>query len=171
MGALLAMSVPGATWSRDRRRSLPALLGLEGELARGEPRAQETVVAVEAALDLSGRSGGTPADVEKLGGGWTAEEAVAIAVYGALEARDFAHGVRLAVNHSGDSDSSGSMAGSLLGLVHGEQAIPGAWLDRLELRNVIGELAEDFWRHFGQDPPVPCDGDPGCGQREKYPGS
>lgn len=59
-----------------------------------------------------------------------------MALYCALSARDFRSGVVLAVNHGGDSDSTGSMAGQLLGATHGAQAIPGSWLEPLELRDV-----------------------------------
>ena len=45
--------------------------------------------------------------IAPLGERWVAEEALAIAVYCSLVAQDdFARGVRLAVNHSGDSDST-----------------------------------------------------------------
>jgi ADP-ribosylglycohydrolase len=118
---------------------------------------------------LAAGSAGSPEEVERLGGGWTAAEAVAIAVYCALVARDFAHGVRLAVNHSGDSDTTGSLTGSLLGLLHGEAAIPAAWLEVLELREVIGEVAKDLWWHFAAEPPAPCAGGGDCGQLRKYP--
>ena len=60
-----------------------------------------------------------------MGGGWVGEEALAIALYCALNAQDdFAHGVLLAVNHSGDSDSTGAITGNLLGLMLGIDAIP-----------------------------------------------
>ena len=49
-----------------------------------------------------------------LGEGWIAEEAVAIALYCAMSARDFEHGVRMAVNIDGDSDSTGAMTGNLV---------------------------------------------------------
>jgi len=66
-------------------------------------------------------------------------------VYAALVAeRDFARGVRLAVNHSGDSDSTGSIAGQLLGIQLGVEAIPVQWLEALELREVIEQVAEDL---------------------------
>ena len=101
--------------------------------------------------------------MESLGGGWVAEEALAIGLYCALVARDFAHGVLLAVNHGGDSDSTGSIAGNLLGLVQGEKAIPGRWLERLELRDVITEVADDLWAHFGSDARAECH------DRDRYP--
>jgi ADP-ribosylglycohydrolase len=85
-----------------------------------------------------------PAVVESLGEGWVAEEALSIGIYAALAAKDFAHGVRLAVNHGGDSDSTGSIAGNLLGAGLGVSAIPAHWLERLELREEITEVAHDL---------------------------
>lgn len=87
--------------------------------------------------------------VQGLGVGWVAEEALAIAVYCALAAdSDFEAGVRLAVNHSGDSDSTGAIAGAVLGTMLGEEAIPERWLDALELRDVIGRLGDDLATGF-----------------------
>ncbi len=111
-----------------------------------EPDHDETTEALNQALSLA-LSEHTPsaASVESLGGGWIAEEALAIGVYAALVAeRDFARGVRLAVNHSGDSDSTGSIAGQLLGIQLGVEAIPAPWLEALELREVIERVAEDL---------------------------
>ena len=88
---------------------------------------------------------------------WVSEEALAIALYCALIARDLATGIRMAVNITGDSDSTGSITGQILGAMHGEEAIPGEWLDKLELREVIAEVAEDFVRLH--ESPVGWDGD------------
>jgi ADP-ribosylglycohydrolase len=57
--------------------------------------------------------------------------------------------VILAVNHDGDSDSTGSITGNLLGAIHGAKRIPIKWLERLELRDVITELAEDLFAYRG----------------------
>jgi ADP-ribosylglycohydrolase len=48
----------------------------------------------------------------------------------------------LAVNHDGDSDSTGAIAGNLLGAMHGESAIPPQWLNDLELRETIAGVGE-----------------------------
>ena len=111
-----------------------------------EPDHDETTGALHAALSLAlSRHTPSAASVESLGGGWIAEEALAIGVYAALVAeRDFARGVRLAVNHSGDSDSTGSIAGQLLGIQLGVEAIPVQWLEALELREVIEQVADDL---------------------------
>lgn len=112
--------------------------------------AEETRRALELAITLAAESSGSAEELERLGEGWIAEEALAIGVYCALVARDFAHGVLLAVNHSGDSDSTGSITGNILGLIHGEAGIPRSWLDRLELHDVISQVATDLWPHFGE---------------------
>jgi ADP-ribosylglycohydrolase len=71
-------------------------------------------------------------------------------------AEDFRERVLLAVNHSGDSDSTGSIAGNLLGLIHGVEGIPQEWPQQLELREVIERMARDLWTHFGPDERGPC---------------
>ncbi|WP_449431082.1 ADP-ribosylglycohydrolase family protein [Pseudomonas putida] len=84
--------------------------------------------------------------INELGGGWVAEEALAIGVWCALAASSFEEGVIMAVNHAGDSDSTGLIAGHLLGVQYGAGAIPARWLQRLELREVIEQVAEDIER-------------------------
>jgi ADP-ribosylglycohydrolase len=118
-----------------------ALDGADALLAQ-QDGAAETVAALAAARALAARGRPTPEALERLGGGWVAEEALAIAIACALVAEDFADGVRLAANHSGDSDSTAAMAGNLLGVLWGEAAIPAAWLDALELRAEIAVLAD-----------------------------
>jgi hypothetical protein len=61
-----------------------------------------------------------------------------------LDSEDFAAGVRLAVNHGGDSDSTGAIAGNLLGTALGVSSIPQRWLDKLELRTEIETIADDM---------------------------
>jgi ADP-ribosylglycohydrolase len=101
------------------------------ELATKELRSrdghEETMQAVDNALALAARGRPTPEQVELLGGGWTAEEALSIAICCALCASDFTDGVLMAVNHSGDSDSTGAIAGGILGTLHGVAEIPPRW--------------------------------------------
>ena len=79
-----------------------------------------------------------------LGEGWVAEEALSISHYCALTAETLEEGVLMAVNITGDSDSTGAMTGNLLGALHGASAIPQRWLDGLELREVIATVASDL---------------------------
>ncbi len=107
---------------------------------------EETLRALRAALDLVDRDAGAPSAerMETLGQGWVAEEALAMGVYAALAADDVRSALLLAVNHSGDSDSTGAIAGSLLGALHGVEALPGDLLGDVELRGLIVTLADDL---------------------------
>lgn len=60
------------------------------------------------------------------------------------ESVDVEDALRRAVNHSGDSDSTGSLVGNLLGVVHGEGAIPARWLASLDGRDVVATVADDL---------------------------
>ncbi len=108
------------------------------------PDHEETLSALEHALAFEALGIGNAEEVECLGGGWIAEQALAIAVFCALIAPDFESAVRLAVTHSGDSDSTGSITGQILGALHGVEAIPARWLEKLEIREVIDTVATDL---------------------------
>ena len=124
--------------------SLPDALATAKICLRDAPHHRETLEAIEAAEFLATRGRPHEDAIAQLGEGWVAEEALAIAIYCALVATDVAHGIVLAVNHDGDSDSTGAMVGNLLGAMHGVQAIPQAWRDALELRETIAEIAADL---------------------------
>ncbi|GLW98461.1 ADP-ribosylglycohydrolase family protein [Microtetraspora sp. NBRC 16547] len=137
------------------------------DLLAEQPAHEETTTAIRAAVALAAKGNPSPEAVESLGGAWIAEEALAIAVYCALLAGDFAAGddversLLLAVNHSGDSDSTGAVCGNILGARYGEAALPRRWLSRLEGREAISRLADDFVTAFtGGD--LPSDAYPGC---------
>jgi ADP-ribosylglycohydrolase len=113
---------------------------------RQRDRCEEVVNALTAARALAGRGRPRAEDLESLGEGWVAEEALAIAVCCALTARDFADGIRLAANHSGDSDTTAAITGTLLGAQFGESVIPADWLTRLELKDEITQIADDIYK-------------------------
>lgn len=76
--------------------------------------------------------------IKLLGKGFTGDEALAIAIYCALKHQaDFSEALRVAVNHDGDSDSTGSITGAILGTFIGYSAIPNEWKDRLEPHDFI----------------------------------
>ncbi|AOY56890.1 ADP-ribosylglycohydrolase family protein [Desulfococcus multivorans] len=118
----------------------------------GRPEALECVQAIVGALALAATSKPTPEAIESLGGGWVAEEALAISLFCACRAEeDFTVGVRMAVNHSGDTDSTGAITGNILGCMLGRHAIPAAFSNPLELRTVIERLAVDLFIKFRPD--------------------
>lgn len=129
------------------------LLALEVELKEAiaicttelikHPHHEETLDAIEGALKLV-EDCSSPRDVVTsgmLGEGWIAEESLAIALYCLLTATDFESGVISAVNHDGDSDSTGAIAGNILGVINGETSVPERWLVNLELEETIIDMA------------------------------
>ncbi|ANH94319.1 MULTISPECIES: ADP-ribosylglycohydrolase family protein [unclassified Streptomyces] len=108
------------------------------------PGHEETTAALTQALDLAAEGTPSAEQVERLGAGWIAEEALAIGVYAALAAPGTEEALLLAVNHSGDSDSTGSVCGNILGARHGDHALPHAWVERVEGRARIAVLADDL---------------------------
>ena len=125
--------------------TLPEALNTALDCLKQCPGHHETTAALELAMDLVSDGCDTDSAIAQLGEGWVAEEALSIAVYCALVTSRFDMGVIMAVNHGGDSDSTGSLTGQLLGTMWGEDSIPVAWRKRLELRKVIVELADDLY--------------------------
>ena len=109
----------------------------------------ETTEALDNAIALADRGGPpTPEQLEGLGGGWVGEEALAIAVCCVLAEPNPRRALLLAVNHSGDSDSTGALVGNLLGAMHGVEALPPDLLEPLEARDVIAGVARDLAAAF-----------------------
>ena len=79
--------------------------------------------------------------LNELGEGWTADEATAMALYCLRMAQTLEEGIVTAVNIDGDSDTVGTIAGQLLGAVHGVGAIPRHWRDGLEMTDIIEATA------------------------------
>lgn len=148
--------------------SLEEALDVATDCLKARPKHEEPLNALEQARALAKSRLPVTDAIAELGEGWVAEEALAIAVYCALVATSFEQGVAFAINHSGDSDSTGAMTGNLMGARYGIEAIPAHWLDRLELKEVIAELANDLFTFPEWD--LDDDGDTAESILKKYPG-
>ena len=58
---------------------------------------------------------------------------------------DFDKALIAAVNHKGDSDSTGAITGNILGAKLGLSGIPEKYLKDLELKDLILEVADDLY--------------------------
>jgi ADP-ribosyl-[dinitrogen reductase] hydrolase len=106
------------------------------------PGARETQSFIETALSLARDApDASPGTVERLGEGWVGEEALAIGLFAALRGRGFRDALRISATHSGDSDSTASITGQLVGARDGLAALPQDWIDRIELSALIRGLA------------------------------
>ncbi|MFJ7211119.1 ADP-ribosylglycohydrolase family protein [Amycolatopsis sp. NPDC098790] len=131
---------------------LDALAAARAELVKHEGH-EEQSDAFDAALALAEQGPPTPEKLETLGQGNVGETALSMSVYVALTTADADTALLAAVNHSGDSDSTGSVCGNLVGAMYGEEALRKSWLEQLELRDVIIGLADDALTEFGPDAP------------------
>lgn len=115
------------------------------DMFSGAPHIGEFDSVMNFAVNLAAENTSDLEAIEQIGEGWVAEEALVIAVYCALRHKDdFASGIRAAVNHSGDSDSTGAIAGNILGTHLGYSKIPPEFLSKLELRGILSMLAADL---------------------------
>ena len=134
-------------------------LDLVLEFLEQERDASETASAL--------RKARTAKDISELGEGWIAEEALAIGVYCALKHTwEFKDGVLEAINITGDSDSTGAIAGNILGVMNGENGIPADWISNLRERKIVSRIADDLWMRFEEN----ADGHVTDEWWNKYPG-
>ena len=102
---------------------------------------------INKALSLANSDTDDLSAIHQLGEGWVAEETLAIAVFCAVRyENDIESALRAAVNHNGDSDSTGAVTGNILGASLGYDAIPQKFKDNLELHDVILEIADDLFK-------------------------
>ncbi|MBQ9245088.1 ADP-ribosylglycohydrolase family protein [bacterium] len=84
--------------------------------------------------------------IKNLGEGWHGDEAIAISVYCALKSpEDYKNAVIMAVNHDGDSDSTGAITGNIVGTYLGKKSIPNKWLNTVEIAKELGMLSQDLY--------------------------
>jgi ADP-ribosylglycohydrolase len=148
---------------------LPDAIKTAKEELAHHPYHKETLAAISKAESLAKSGPRERAALRELGKGFVAEEALAMGLYCALSAKDFEDGVILAVNHSGDSDSTGSITGNLLGASLGIESIPARWLTPLELRPTIEALADDLASVFDWRLRTPADAEERNFYSTRYP--
>ena len=111
----------------------------------GDKYLRELTMLINKAMELSENDHDDLENIRSLGEGWVAEETLAIAIYCSLKYKnDFSKGIIVAANHSGDSDSTAAVTGNILGALLGYSAIDEKWKKRLELKDVILEIADDL---------------------------
>jgi ADP-ribosyl-[dinitrogen reductase] hydrolase len=120
------------------------------------PGSVHSLAAVDAAVALAASSEAPYAAIAQIGSsgheapgergkGWVADEALGIGLFAALRYRDDVRGAfGAAANISGDSDSTASIAGAILGAWLGLEAIPSDWVAQLENREMLLGLADEL---------------------------
>ncbi|MGW2961727.1 ADP-ribosylglycohydrolase family protein [Streptomyces sp. NPDC001220] len=138
-------------------------------LLAARPGHQPVSDALQHALGAVRQGMPSPARVEELTGDGAADGTLAAAVYCALVGEDVRHGLSLAVNQAGPSAVAGALTGGLLGALHGETALPPAWVAELEGRPTILQLADDFAMEMTQGPALHSPAGAAPGWLARYP--
>lgn len=142
LAALISMIISG--------NSLSDAIGESIRILKNKKNSKETLQAIDKAMEMLSKATPGPGVIEDIGPGWVAQEALAISLYCALVAKEnFKKGVLLSVNHSGNSDSTGSITGNILGALCGGDILPENWLINLELKELVEETAGDLYDQFG----------------------
>ncbi len=109
------------------------------------PGYESTLSLIEKARALAKTHTDHRLAIESLGYGFTGHEALAIAAYCLFKnPDDLKAALLMAVNHSGDSDSTGAITGNILGAAIGLDTLPRDWMDRMELLDVMKAVAEEI---------------------------
>ena len=127
-----------------KEQFLFAAAAVDGQFDATYPKASEVADVVRKAVKLAKSDMPRQEAMESLQCK-TAPECVAGAVYACLTSpEDFDAAMITAVNHSGLSAAVGAIAGALLGAKLGDDALPEFYLESLEQRATLEELAEDM---------------------------
>lgn len=129
---------------------LDAVLDMKASIGMqfaGADHLQEFLEGIDRAIGLAKTSADDLVAIRQLGEGWVGDEALDIALYCVLKYQDdFEKAIVAAVNHDGDSDSTGSITGNILGAYLGLKSIPEKYLKNLELMDLLTTMAEDLYR-------------------------
>ena len=121
-------------------------LSATAELFKEEKELPYYLQLMDKAVALAGEDISDLEAIHQLGEGWVADEALAIAVYCALKyPEDIEKALIASVNHKGDSDSTGAIAGNIVGAHVGLSGIPDKYKTNLELYDIILEIADDLY--------------------------
>ncbi len=127
-------------------KSLIQAIGLaESELVRHDGH-EETIGKIRQAKKLARGNKDVGEAIREIGEGWVGEEALGIALYCALRfPHNWESAVLTSVNHSGDSDSTGSITGAIMGTALGVDSIPSRWVTGVEDSEMIDNIARDLF--------------------------
>jgi ADP-ribosylglycohydrolase len=148
-GYLSAAYLGSVVFDTIRGTSLVEAMRAADDLLVRERGHEEVAAVITRVRALASEGIPSMSTIEGLGGGWVGEEALGIALLCALTCEGsspeaVAAALWRSVAHGGDSDSTGSLTGNLLGAMHGLAALPPRWLDDLELRPIVERLARDM---------------------------
>jgi ADP-ribosyl-[dinitrogen reductase] hydrolase len=149
-GVLPAGVLAAIVWDLVRGAPLATALDAAMGLLAAERRHADVTALIVRARELAVAGPPSPQALEALGGGWTGDEALAIAVACAVTIEGetpaaVAAALWRAAAHSGDSDSTAAIAGNIIGAALGATAMPFEWIKELELLDVLERTSAELY--------------------------
>lgn len=147
---------PGGIWPAAAHAAIVSVVARGGPLDAGirfardelatRPGHESTLADLELALTLAASDRDDLAAVASFAdGGWIGEAALGIALLCCLRhAESIEAALGMAVNHGGDSDSTGCIAGGILGALHGVVGLRADWVERVENRSLLEATARSL---------------------------
>lgn len=124
-------------------KSLTESIEIMNKIIDNIPDSKEVRDIVDLAVTLSQNKRTDANNIRDIGGGWVGEETLGIALYCSLKYTDnFKAGVLTSINHGGDSDSTGSVTGAILGVINRVDRIPLKWREEVENSNFLKTLSD-----------------------------
>ncbi len=129
-----------------KKIALEAVESMKEQFGHQYSQAFEVATLVRHAITYAESPGANAVDVMERLGCDNAAQVLAGAIYACLTCQeDFDSAMITAVNHSGRSAAVGAIAGAILGIRLGEEALPDFYIECLEPAEVLRELADDLY--------------------------
>jgi len=142
-----------------------------GVIAQTWAGSRPTLKRLEHGLEVGRQGLPTPGAIHEIGEGWQGHDALAIAAACAASGAPLLDVLRAAANHSGDSDSTASIAGQLVGARDGLDDAATQWANNIEGRTDLLALADDFVTEFSDAVDPKPIASPGSSWWLRYPGT
>lgn len=147
-GAIVAELISRCVYHPDRplvELVEATLHSFETRFSHDFPQTAEIAALVRKALMLTKKAEILPQQAMELLKCDTGAEVLAGAIYAAqVCCADFDNAMVVAVNHSGRSAAVACLTGAILGTRLGEEGLPEFYMDGLEIRDVLEEMADDL---------------------------
>ncbi len=129
-----------------KKIALEAVEAMKEQFGHQYSQAYEVATLVRHAITYAESPMVTPVEVMERLGCQDSAQVLAGAIYACLvSSEDFDSAMIAAVNHSGRSAAVGAVAGAILGIRLGEEALPEFYIECLEPGEILQELADDLY--------------------------
>ena len=120
---------------------------------RENPNSKELLEKIYLAMSLAEENIADHKAIEKIGKGWNAEEALAIAIYSIFKHKNkytdfYKKAVLCSINHDGDSNTTGNITGSIVGAFLGIKFLPREWVNKIESKNMLDQISSDLFQKY-----------------------